>query len=319
MNTWRTTTKQIIFSVTLFSLCTFGASFALGDWTVPASSAPTCTSGNPGCDAPLNVTSTGQTKLGGLTLNTGGAPNGLIVASGKTALGTVTPNASAGLTVANATGHGIVATGISSGATYYGVYGQSGSYYGALGRADGYSIVGNGAAYFSGTGYFGSSVNLASSLVVGSTAVFNGASFQLAGPANSNGNRALCFSDSNNSVHPAVGSCTVPSDIRLKENITDTPSMLDLIRQIRVVNFDLKSDPDHQKTTGVIAQELYKVLPYMVSVGGDSATSSPWGVHYDQLGIVALKGVQELQVENDSLRADLNQLRKEFEAYKAAH
>ena len=49
-------------SVALF----FGAYSAMA-WTGPLSAPPACTSGNPGCDAPLNVTSAAQIKTGSLT------------------------------------------------------------------------------------------------------------------------------------------------------------------------------------------------------------------------------------------------------------
>ncbi|GEM_PF-4357852 len=42
---------------------------------------------------PLNVGSLGQSKLGGLILNTGGALNGLIVQNGNVGIGTVSPGA----------------------------------------------------------------------------------------------------------------------------------------------------------------------------------------------------------------------------------
>ncbi len=43
--------------------------------------------------APLNVGGNAQTKLGGLILNTGGAVNGLAVASGNVGIGTLNPGA----------------------------------------------------------------------------------------------------------------------------------------------------------------------------------------------------------------------------------
>ncbi|MDO8504007.1 MAG: hypothetical protein Q7S60_04980 [bacterium] len=55
-------------------------------WTEPATAPP---GGN--VSAPLNVGSGGQSKIGGLILNTGGAPNGLIVQLGKVGIGTTTP------------------------------------------------------------------------------------------------------------------------------------------------------------------------------------------------------------------------------------
>ncbi len=59
---------------------------AVAAWTEPTV-APT--SGN--APAPLDVSATGQTKVGGLILNTGGATNGLIVSAGNVGIGTTTP------------------------------------------------------------------------------------------------------------------------------------------------------------------------------------------------------------------------------------
>jgi hypothetical protein len=56
-------------------------------WTEPIANPP---SGN--VSAPLNVGPTGQVKRGGLILNTGGAPNGLIVATGSVGIGTANPS-----------------------------------------------------------------------------------------------------------------------------------------------------------------------------------------------------------------------------------
>ena len=49
-------------------------------WTGPPSSAPTCAPGQTGCDAPLNVGTTNQTKSGGLTVG-GGAGGFAVLAS----------------------------------------------------------------------------------------------------------------------------------------------------------------------------------------------------------------------------------------------
>jgi len=58
-------------------------------WTEPASSPP---EGN--LAAPINVGSTGQSKSGGLLLNSGGATNGLIVQYGNVGIGTTNPGTS---------------------------------------------------------------------------------------------------------------------------------------------------------------------------------------------------------------------------------
>jgi len=67
-------------------LIVFGISYAMAAWTGPTQAPP---GGN--TSAPLNVGSTGQSKSGGLILNTGGATNGLIVQNGNVGIGTTNP------------------------------------------------------------------------------------------------------------------------------------------------------------------------------------------------------------------------------------
>lgn len=64
----------------------FGVVALVSAWTAPTE-APT--GGN--VSAPLNVGNVGQSKQGGLILNTGGATNGLIVDKGKVGIGTANP------------------------------------------------------------------------------------------------------------------------------------------------------------------------------------------------------------------------------------
>jgi hypothetical protein len=53
------------------------------------------------------------------------------------------------------------------------------------------------------------------------------------------------------------------SDLKLKENITDATPKLSGLMQVRIVNYNLKTDPSH-KQLGVIAQELEQIFPGMV-------------------------------------------------------
>lgn len=59
------------------------------------------------------------------------------------------------------------------------------------------------------------------------------------------------------------------SDIKLKENITDSTPKLDDIAAIRFVNYNLKSQPD-TKQFGVIAQELEEIFPALVESTPDT-------------------------------------------------
>ena len=76
----------IIIIVFVFSI----SSFIYAAWQEPSLSPP---DGN--VAAPLNVGNVGQSKMGGLILNTGGASNGLIVQSGNVGIGTLNPDSGA--------------------------------------------------------------------------------------------------------------------------------------------------------------------------------------------------------------------------------
>jgi hypothetical protein len=92
-------------------------------------------------------------------------------------------------------------------------------------------------------------------------------------------------------------SCT--SDMRLKSGVIDAPSALPWLSSIRVRDFTWKSTG--QKRTGVIAQELQKTHPEMVTY--DKARDQ-WTV--DQPNPWTLvKILQEQQAEIDDLKNQL--------------
>ena len=57
------------------------------------------------------------------------------------------------------------------------------------------------------------------------------------------------------------------SDIKLKENIKVIPDALDKVKQLKGVTFNYKKDG--KKSTGLIAQDLEKVLPEVVYESSD--------------------------------------------------
>jgi hypothetical protein len=64
----------------------------LAAWLAPVSNPPVCISGDPGCDAPLNVGTSLQSKSGALKINANGASaSGLIVEKGNVGIGTLNP------------------------------------------------------------------------------------------------------------------------------------------------------------------------------------------------------------------------------------
>ena len=68
----------------------FAISAFATDWVAPVSAPPTCVSGNPGCDAPINTSSISQIKGGGLTLCNGSScsAGALLIMNGTVGIGT---------------------------------------------------------------------------------------------------------------------------------------------------------------------------------------------------------------------------------------
>ncbi|MDP3794881.1 MAG: tail fiber domain-containing protein, partial [bacterium] len=60
------------------------------------------------------------------------------------------------------------------------------------------------------------------------------------------------------------------SDLKLKENITDATPKLTKLLKVRIVNYNLKTDPTH-KQIGVIAQELEEISPGLIEETPDYA------------------------------------------------
>jgi len=99
------------------------------------------------------------------------------------------------------------------------------------------------------------------------------------------------------------------SDERLKENIIDAGSQLDIIKQVQVREFDWKKNGNHQ--VGMIAQELNNVIPEVVTVGGESEFENPWSIDYGKLTPHLIKAIQEQQVLIEQLQAEVALLKGE--------
>ena len=103
------------------------------------------------------------------------------------------------------------------------------------------------------------------------------------------------------------------SDVKLKENIIDATPKLDALMQVKVRNYNLKSDPTH-KQIGVIAQELEQVFPAMVEEspdkdeeGNDLGTTTK-SVKYSVFVPMLIKAIQEQQTLLDTQAETINAL-----------
>ena len=105
------------------------------------------------------------------------------------------------------------------------------------------------------------------------------------------------------------------SDQRIKKNIVDNNDGLDLIKQIRVRNFEYRKPeeitelPDHAAIKkdgvqlGVIAQEIQQVLPECVTENSTGVLS----VNTDPLVWHLINAVKELSAQVEQLKAKLGE------------
>jgi hypothetical protein len=96
---------------------------------------------------------------------------------------------------------------------------------------------------------------------------------------------------------------TSPSDIRLKEEITNSDLGLAFVNQLRPVSYKLKADPKHQKGYGFIADEVDQLIPSGSSlvyfepnwkIGEETGFKT---IHYPSYVAVLTKAIQELSAK----------------------
>ena len=101
------------------------------------------------------------------------------------------------------------------------------------------------------------------------------------------------------------------SDVKLKENIVDATPKLANLMQVKVRNYNLKSDPSF-KQIGVIAQELETIFPTLVEetkdsdVKGNDLGTTTKSVKYSVFVPMLIKAMQEQQAIIESLKARLD-------------
>ena len=111
-------------------------------------------------------------------------------------------------------------------------------------------------------------------------------------------------------------SWTGGSDIRLKENITEIPNVLDKIKNYRCARFNFIGDDasDIQNIKfGFIAQDWVDDFPEVLSTSTKDAddptdTTEYYGMQYTETIPVLLKAIQELNAKNDALEARISTL-----------
>ena len=126
-------------------------------------------------------------------------------------------------------------------------------------------------------------------------------------------NASFIYMTDANSVLGSVGAASgtsvnfsSASDERLKENIVDASSQLEVINNIQIREFDWKSNSHHE--LGLIAQEINTIVPDVVREGGDNVAEHPWSIDYGKLTPYIIKAMQEQQTIIEDLKSRIETL-----------
>ena len=149
-----------------------------------------------------------------------------------------------------------------------------------------------------------------------------------------NSNGFANFSDGSGSATLYIGnqSINTSSDQRLKTNIVDTAlDATTKLKQVRVVDFNWNDPSDkaiNNKNsrglwTGTIAQEIVDIFPHAVNAPRpdgntiDTEDENIWGMEYQHLVPVLIKGFQEQQAKIETLEAEKTQMQTDLTALTA--
>jgi hypothetical protein len=144
--------------------------------------------------------------------------------------------------------------------------------------------------------------------------------YNLGKPAGADGNLEVFFA-----AGTSVGQITTngtsttygtTSDERLKENIRPTAKGLNEVMKIQVRDYNFKSEPGGNET-GFIAQELYTVLPDVVTRGGEDPAKEPWTVDYGRVTPLLTRAIQDVNGIVEKQQEEINVLKKRLKVLEA--
>lgn len=130
---------------------------------------------------------------------------------------------------------------------------------------------------------------------------------------NNSGNDRMQLDASGNATFSGnVTAYGTPSDIRLKEDIEVIDNALEKVKQLKGITYTLKSDGN--RLTGLVAQDLEKVLPeavYTTNSIGDSVNEEPeehLAIQYGNTVGLLVEAIKEQQEQIEALTAKVKEL-----------
>jgi len=110
------------------------------------------------------------------------------------------------------------------------------------------------------------------------------------------------------------GNYVVLSDRRMKDDIQPLESVLSKIKNLRTVRYEMaRNNPNHQKSIGMIAQEVQAVFPQLIrQITDHNRNSAPINdalvMDYSSFGVLAIKALQEQERQLQDLEKEKQEL-----------
>jgi hypothetical protein len=120
------------------------------------------------------------------------------------------------------------------------------------------------------------------------------------------------------------GAYVVLSDRKVKEDIKPLEAVLEKAGRLRTVKYEnLRHNPDHHKSIGMIAQEVEPLFPQMVRKvrdrhGADPPLPDALVMDYSAFGVLAVKALQEQRLQLQQLAEEQAELLKRLEDLEEA-
>ena len=108
-------------------------------------------------------------------------------------------------------------------------------------------------------------------------------------------------------IDDVSGVYTAVSDARLKTNINNLDAVLPSIMKLQPRTYQFTNKPSNRYYTGFLAQELEQIFPQFVFYGGDDQVT--YSVDYASMSVIALKAIQEQQVQIEELKREIEELK----------
>ncbi|MFD2540767.1 tail fiber domain-containing protein [Lacinutrix gracilariae] len=107
-------------------------------------------------------------------------------------------------------------------------------------------------------------------------------------------------------INVSTGAYVVSSDVRLKNEIQEIPSMLRKVDLLRPTTYVYKSDESRKQALGFIAQEVQEIFPEVVHY---SEADDLYGIDYGGFSVIAIKAIQEQQTIIEYQQKQIDELK----------